>query len=58
MLPEDAEGLQTVSDLDQPVPSGAVSLIWVFTVCPDLSVLNIKIIMILPIIFADHRHGS
>ena len=39
MCPNDAEGVANSVDPDQTAPLGAVSsLIWVYTVCPGLSV--------------------
>ena len=37
MSPEDADGMANIVDTDQTAPS-QTSLIWVYTVCPDLSV--------------------
>ena len=44
MHPKDAAGIANSVDLDQTAWS---SLIWVCTVCPDLSVIKLRIITVL-----------
>ena len=49
MCPNDAEGIANSVDPDQTAPLGAFSrssLIWVCTVCPDLSVRKLWIIVV------------
>ena len=45
----DANGIANIEDPDQTAPRGERSrnLIWVCTVCPDLSVLKLRVIAVL-----------
>ena len=49
MSPKDAEGMANSVDPDQTASLGAVCLILVYTVGPDLSVRKLKIIMVFSI---------
>ena len=44
MSPKDVDGIANSEDPDQTAPLGAV--IWVCTVCPDLSVPKLRIIAV------------
>ena len=49
MGPKDADGKANSEDPDQPARS---SLIWVFTICPDLSVQKVRKITVLAVLVA------
>ena len=44
MSPNDADGMANSADPDQTAPRN--SLIWVYTVCPDLSVQKLRIVTV------------
>ena len=46
MCPKDAEWIANSVDPDQTAPLGAVCLIWVYTVCPGLSIWKLRIITV------------
>ena len=46
MRPKDAKGIAKSVDPDQTAPRADCSLIWVYTVCPDLSVRKLRISMV------------
>ena len=46
MHPKDLGSIANSEDPDQPAPLGACSLIWVCTVCPDLSVRKLTVITV------------
>ena len=48
MHPKDAEGIANSVDPDQTAPDQTAPLIWVCTVCPDLSVRKLRNIMVQP----------
>ena len=46
MNPKDGDGMANSADSDQIVPSFRSSLIWVYTVCPNVSVQKLRILMV------------
>ena len=53
MSPKDAEGMANSVDPDQ-----RSSLIWVYTVCSDLSVRKLRIITVFLLLFAEKFPGQ